>query len=1139
MKYNRKTNRWGRRCLGVQLDRRGSAIILVLVTIVLIAILATTLIQITRFERIAKADSDIEAVISSVVDAILSQATDDLIDADGNMFNIIASANNANSAGDEPWDFPFTRNANYGRQAEQIDGTNVNVLGGIADDAWIASSAPDFRTVGTGATQVNSSSSLYASVTPNTTLGLWRHITDISGQYVTNATGGSDLSASAQPSEQPITNLAFKTNLTATRADAAGSVLVDADGDGIGDSKWEWAPLRQIGTTRYVMAVRVIDLSARIDLNVATGVGSTNNNAARGDGPTELNGTFAVGTIGTGASVAAATATNEWNKLLQFRLTGNGSTALASILSYDNQRATPTSASRRHYWDNGASLVGPDFARNGKTGTGYDFTNTSTATIDDAFELLHRNGLNNAASTPLEVLMPNLLRNAAGEEDNFVTTGTTVTANNWTLRQFWELDPRKMYSAFTGSMAVSRHPSTTYAAQPGTYKFNLNWNRDNNKYFQWISSALRNRWMNVASPSGSSSLRSLFPHLNGRTEYLPNQLAVNIADYSDRDNRITIANNRAGFEALPYITEVYTQRPYDVRTLAVDPMTGEINVTWEPINNSTFGYAIEIGNPFAQRVGGSWVGRSISLENIWLKMGNTSVLLSSLTGMPSELGPGEVVIVTRDSTGGNATLDDVSARWATPSGNLSIAAVVSGPAMPLFPSLFISLHGMAQGTSTSALAWYYNACLIEAGNATISETLPATSTIVVGSQSYVQTGYQGVGDELRMMTVMPQPQSSNARGYGDDTASLNSPSINHNAGAPDLDGTGTIPPEFTEETKSGEPTGFAALDGQQIVWHDNPRNYPNDGSAPEDGRLMWTGDLLQIPLIGPDYRAGNAFDRTMATAFYNAGLQSNAAGVDALLLPYKSTAPKMNTDTSTAIGGTFGLFNIPHSLMLLEQVAVNQPATDREDGDGDGYNERRFDNTPQPDMDEMLIAGRINLNTASQATLERVLPFPSAALRTNIAAAIVKRRESITQQTDWGIGANGVPGIQYVGSLYEQVATVGSNPAGDGLDTDTISGVPVDHNNYEAVTAGAIVPSALADGVADDREEELMLAKWLTEIADVRSDVFAAYIIVQGYRADDFRQGAQESARLIVIFSRANVHGPGDKAIEIARFRIE
>lgn len=1146
MKYNRKTNRWSRHCVGGQLDRRGSAIILVLVTIVLIAILATTLIQITRFERIAKSESNIEAVVSSVVDEILTQAADDLLDANGNIFNIYATANNANSAGDEPWDFPYTRNSTaYGRQAERINGTSVNVLGGVADDTWLASSAPDFRS----AAQIPTSS-FASGATTDTTQGVWRHITDLTGLYLTNAAGGSNLSANTQPTERAINNIALKTNLVAHRADDASSVMVDTDGDGIGDAKWEWAPIRQIGTTRYVMAVRIIDLSSRIDLNVATGVDSTINGGPRGDSPAELNGSFAAGQIGASAGIASATATSEWNTLTRFRLTGSSASAWPSTVAYDNNRADPTFASRRHFWERGASRIGPNFDRNGETGTGYDYTDSSTASTNDAFELLYRNGLNNANSTSIESIMPTLLRGSAGQEDDFVTEADNlVTASNWNQRQFWLLDPRKMYSPFTGSMAVSRHPGQAAAHTSAVPKFNLNWNRDNNKYFQGVGivDALRTRWMRVASPSGSSSLRSLYPHLSGRLEYLPDQLAVNIADFTDRDNRITVQLNRAGFEALPYITEVYTQRPYDVGTLTIDPMTSEKNVVWEPIVDSTLGYAIEIGNPFAQRVGNTWVGRSISLENVWIKVGSAaSVLLSSLTGMPSELAPGEVVIVTRNSTGGNVTLDNVASRWATPAGNLSVAATVQGPAMPLSANMTIALYAMPQGNGTSPLSWYYNACEIEAGNNNINETLPAASTIIAGSQTYVQTCYQGVGDELRMMTVMPQPQSSNARGYGDDIASLNTPSINHNAGVAQLDGTGTTPPEFTVESKTNEPTGFSNLDGQQIVWHDNPRNSPNDGSAPEDGRLMYVGDLLQIPIIGPEYRASGNQNKTMAQAFYLAAGSDTSLtstvlgnGVNALMLPYRQAAPKMNSNTATTIGGTFGIYNIPHSLMLLEQVAVTQPATDREDGDGDNYNERRFDNTPQPDLDEMLVAGKINYNTASQATLERILPFPSATLRTNIAAAIVQRRESMTQQTDWGIGANNVPGIQYVGSLYEQVATVGSSPGTDGVDNRTISTVPVDHNNYEGLAAGVITPSSLADGVADDREEELLLTKWLHELGDVRSDVFAAYIVVQGYRADNFTSGAQESARLILLFSRANVHGPGDQAIEIARFRIE
>ena len=141
----------------------------------------------------------------------------------------------------------------------------------------------------------------------------------------------------------------------------------------------------------------------------------------------------------------------------------------------------------------------------------------------------------------------------------------------------------------------------------------------------------------------------------------------------------------------------------------------------------------------------------------------------------------------------------------------------------------------------------------------------------------------------------------------------------------------------------------------------------------------------------------------------------------------------------------------------------------------------------------------------------------------------------------YAMGANEIPGIAYSSALFEQLATLPSgNPAGynnistDAADSVTLGGSRIDLNDYET-TLGNFVSD---DGVIDDREEKIMLAKWLSEVADTRSDVFAAYIVVQGYPADNFSGGADESARLIIIFSRANVEGVGDKAVEIGRFRI-
>ncbi|MGB0768410.1 MAG: hypothetical protein ACPGYV_11960, partial [Phycisphaeraceae bacterium] len=72
------TTRERRRANG-RADRRGSAIVLVLVSIVLMTILAASLLQLARFERIPRPESNIEAVVAAVVDEILNQATEDLL----------------------------------------------------------------------------------------------------------------------------------------------------------------------------------------------------------------------------------------------------------------------------------------------------------------------------------------------------------------------------------------------------------------------------------------------------------------------------------------------------------------------------------------------------------------------------------------------------------------------------------------------------------------------------------------------------------------------------------------------------------------------------------------------------------------------------------------------------------------------------------------------------------------------------------------------------------------------------------------------------------------------------------------------------------------------------------------------------
>ena len=733
-------------CAGGKADRRGSAIVLVLVSIVLMALLAATLLQVTRFERIPRPVSNIDIVVESVVDEILNQATDDLLNDNGDMFN----PRIRNGGGDEPWDFPWTnRNITNARTAESINGGRVNVLGGAMDDTWLAAHAPDFRN--------SVSEGVYASGANDTANGVWRQITDLTGMYLTNANGYTDLSANAQPTERALTaaRIGLKTNnraLNVGRTNAAGDVtdtLIDADGDGIGDSRWEWAPIRQIGTTRYTMAVRIVDLSARMDVNVAIGQYDDTRNFntdpaariggndlpfyGRGDGPTELDGAGFVASHAAASGINPTTARNDWRNALGFRMTGNPATSLGGTPSYDGNSRNPLPRTRRHYWDRGASRVSSTFVRGGETASGFDYTAGSTFGLVDAFELLNRNGLNNPNTTQLEDTMSVVLRRDATESDSFLGSNSTVTARNWNQRQFWENDIRKHLTPFSGAMSVrrpdGRYNSANRLNEPRQPKLDINEAVTTTaglaELEEVIFESLRR------GGASSNDLINRYPHFGGDRRQLARQLTVNLADYIDADNALTVRNGVAGFEALPYITEVYTQRMYVAANVTpADPMamppTTMDTVQWvTPVNGQ--GYVIEIGNPYAQydTANSRWVGRSVSLERIYLKIGNnSSVRLTDLPGIgaANRLDPGEVLLIRHDSVGAGATtasLDDLSNLYAA--GDMNVIGVdVTGDAAYRWPAnatdVRIELRAESQiafNQITAPTNWAYSACEVE------------------------------------------------------------------------------------------------------------------------------------------------------------------------------------------------------------------------------------------------------------------------------------------------------------------------------------------------------------------------------------------------------------------------------------------
>src|SRR5690606_9539969 len=125
------------------------------------------------------------------------------------------------------------------------------------DDRWLASTAPVLSPVNT-----------YN----------WLHLTNLTGIW---------LDLEANNPEEPIdqrTSVAWRRSdmdiRTTYLADVTGRdepLGVDADGDGVFDSRWQWVPVnvRDFGGRKFIMAARIIDLNSMLNVNTATSLTST------------------------------------------------------------------------------------------------------------------------------------------------------------------------------------------------------------------------------------------------------------------------------------------------------------------------------------------------------------------------------------------------------------------------------------------------------------------------------------------------------------------------------------------------------------------------------------------------------------------------------------------------------------------------------------------------------------------------------------------------------------------------------------------------------------------------------------------------------------------------------------------------
>ena len=232
--------------------RRGSVVLLVVVIIGLLALLGASFLQVARVQRQIEPDpiDNIDLVLRSVIEEVQIQLRADIFDpATGVYFS--------EAGGIEPYDRAWTNDGStypvYG-----IDGVTVvgQASGGRFDDPWMASPLP-FDDGGTWK---------------------WRQITTLTGGFY-DADGATPIpNRFVAPSVQGPTGPDRRVGNGGPLVDgidfnieAFGNnpYLVDADADGMGDSRWERAPLALKDGIEYFMAVRIIDLSSFVNANVA------------------------------------------------------------------------------------------------------------------------------------------------------------------------------------------------------------------------------------------------------------------------------------------------------------------------------------------------------------------------------------------------------------------------------------------------------------------------------------------------------------------------------------------------------------------------------------------------------------------------------------------------------------------------------------------------------------------------------------------------------------------------------------------------------------------------------------------------------------------------------------------------------
>lgn len=1116
----------------------GSALILSIVTIVMLVMLGAAYLQVARTDRRTAAAVDTrsnqnDGSILRYIGGILAVDLPEGYDGTGPEPYDVAWSNNATA-----WTVPDVYAPtvvpgpvpNLGNSDQPAREPRANTAladaaglfqarGGELDDPWLAAIEPFF----TGT----------AGATP-----YWSHITNLSGVFLDlgNIAAGNDtVPGGTRPMPaQYLATAAGTSGWTPTgnqlRSDVAFTVpaipmalipladrglFADADRDNIADSRWTWAPLPYEGGQAAIMAVRIVDNSALLNVNAL----SYRRNNAGGEPPRWLwpgeldlhTGIEGIVTRSNGGTLA----TNSLNILTNGAPTGRNMGDETFENRLDNWLYTTNN--NRTGWERIGSKIEQDAMGVDGVEEPNDpgRTYSSYGSRQEEIEFRYRNGLNNdLVVTSFESLDNAMFRSGATETVYSDSPYGGPTATEGDIGPYFIDEPRKWITTVSGSSAFGQENLNEATTQELSLILNTDY---------------PDKRRNIPAPNSRLTDYGGWVNMGEYTD----QLACILKDFRDEDSELTELNGMYGMEYLPFVSEVYLQSRYANTLMVPDTVStlGYDVVTWSITNTiastgpgispttDTFAIAIEIVNPWP------WTIEIPDVEVLILDDNGNSRswgTLDTLITTPGKttMDANEVIIFTRGDTigagGDNTQITAIAANNAPTATPKVFHYTVPATAADEWP-VGNGAAGVVLAAQTSVGTRIgYQEFLVEEIAEEYREHYTSGAGVTVPPTGYAQISSKGTGDGLSVLTVRDidveqnEYEPNNSIPGGDRR-------VQHTAPHPVAVGMA----EFSVLVKG------ATSPSRGDILDDRIDDYFAVGAAVDAGDEPWvignagrfyrTGDLLRAVMIGPRVDGGLTVPVADVWETFRANKEADTGNTrhairDAML--------SVNDPSPVGTGNDQ---NVPHAayyLALFNTIDVNN---------GDGG----------------LIPGRPNINTMPERLLADILPTVDPAYADGMAAQIVAARE--TPNGPGGVGRNaGLKGIAYPGQLgfLPSVYTNGSAVPAAQL---------IDFNEYEPNITHAFNPApgaaAIADSHSVDTEEQTMMLNYLNQVVSTRSDVYTAYVRVRLYPANDFSANglggdgvfaATSEYFLVAVFDRSSVTGQGlPRILSVKRYDVE